>query len=314
MSRPAPGILLAMLLAMLLALGITGCNSSSALQPGGQTATRQTLVVLAASSLTEVFQQLGEEFRQANPNVRLIFNFAGSQRLRAQLELGAQADVFASADWQQMIPLTDQGLLLDEPSNFASNKLALISPLSPRKAGETEVSPGVAGLADLVDPEVKLVLATTAVPAGNYSRMVLELAETNGGMEAGFAQRVLANLVSEEANVRSVAQKVALGEADAGLVYLTDARSEGISSRVAVILIPDDLNPSASYPVAVLQDAKQPALARQFVQFLHTDLAQDVLREHGFGPGISPGYGQAESSPVKVSRGAVSAAGVQNPR
>ena len=174
MSRPAPGIVLAMLLAMLLALGVAGCTSSSELQPGGQTATRQTLVVLAASSLTEVFQQLGEEFRQANPNVKLIFNFAGSQRLRSQLELGAQADVFASADWQQMIPLTDQGLLLDEPSSFASNKLALISPLSPRKAGKTEGAPGVASLADLVDPEVKLVLATAAVPAGNYSRMVLD--------------------------------------------------------------------------------------------------------------------------------------------
>ena len=176
MSKPAPRILLALLVAMLLALGIAGCNSSSELQPGGQTATRQTLVVLAASSLTEVFQQLGEEFRQANPNVRLIFNFAGSQRLRAQLELGAQADVFASADWQQMIPLTDQGLLLDEPSSFASNKLALISPLAPRKVGEKEGGPVVASLEDLVDPEVKLVLATAAVPAGHYSRMGLELA------------------------------------------------------------------------------------------------------------------------------------------
>ncbi len=292
-----------MLLAMLLAIAIAGCTSSSDLQPGGApAAARQTLVVLAASSLTEAFQQLGEEFRQDNPNVRLIFNFAGSQRLRAQLELGAQADVFASADWQQMIPLSDQGLLLDEPSGFASNRLALISPLSTEREG----GPLVAGLADLVDPEVKLVLATAAVPAGNYSRRVLELAETNGGMEAGFAERVLANLVSEEANVRSVAQKVALGEADAGLVYLTDARSEGISSRVTVILIPDHLNPSASYPVAVLQDAKQPVLARQFVQFLLTDLAQDVLRQHGFGP--------AGATPVTASVGTVSATGVQNPR
>ena len=310
MSKPAPRILVAMLMAMLLALGIAGCNSSSALQPGGQTATRQTLVVLAASSLTEVFQQLGEEFRQANPNVRLIFNFAGSQRLRAQLELGAQADIFASADWQQMIPLTDQGLLLDEPSSFASNKLALISPLAPRKVGGKDLSPVVTRLEDLAEPEVKLVLATVAVPAGNYSRRVLELAESNGGMEAGFAERVLANLVSEEANVRSVAQKVALGEADAGLVYLTDARSEGISSRVAVILIPDHLNPTASYPVAVLQDAKHPLLAQQFVQFLHTDLAQDVLRDHGFGPR----FDSPESSPVKVSMGTVSVTGVQNPR
>ena len=284
---------------------IAGCTSSSDLQPGGPAAARQTLVVLAASSLTEVFQQLGEEFRQANPSVRLIFNFAGSQRLRAQLELGAQADVFASADWQQMIPLADQGLLLGEPGSFASNRLALISPLSTQKIGGKDDGPLVSRLEDLVDPEVKLVLATAAVPAGNYSRRVLELAETNGGMEAGFTERVLANLVSEEANVRSVAQKVALGEADAGLVYLTDARSEGISSRVTVIPIPDHLNPSASYPVAVLKDAKQPALARQFIQFLHTDLAQDVLGQHGFGPGMGP----AESSQV-----AASVPGAQNPR
>ena len=312
MSKAAPRIVLAMLLAMFLAPALAGCASGSGLQPGAQSsAARQTLVVLAASSLTEVFQELGEEFRQANPNVRLVFNFAGSQRLRAQLELGAQADVFASADWQQMTPLASQGLLLDQPSSFASNRLALISPLSTGKRG----GPLVTRLEDLVDPEVKLVLATAAVPAGNYSRRVLELAETEGGMEAGFAEKVLANLVSEEANVRSVAQKVALGEADAGLVYLTDVRSGGISSRVAVIHIPDHLNPAASYPVAVLKDAKQPALARQFVQFLHTDLAQAVLRQHGFGPGA----GMADSSPATVkigtvSAGTVSVAGVQNPR
>ena len=264
------------------------------------------MVVLAASSLTGVFQQLGEDFRQANPNVRLIFNFAGSQRLRTQLELGAQADVFASADWQQMIPLADQGLLLDEPSSFASNRLALISPLSSRRVGGKGGVPLVTRLEDLVNPEVKLALATAAVPAGNYSRRVLELAETDGGMAAGFAERVLANLVSEEANVRSVAQKVALGEADAGLVYLTDARSKGISSRVAVIPIPDHLNPPASYPVAVLKDAKQPVLARQFVQFLQSDLAQDVLRQHGFGP--------AESPPAAGLAGTVSVTGVPNPR
>ena len=300
-----------MLPAMLLAPVLAGCTPSSGPQPGGPASARQTLVVLAASSLTEVFQQLGEEFRRANPNVRLIFNFAGSQLLRAQLELGAQADVFASADWQQMISLADQGLLLDEPSSFASNRLALISPLSIRKGGGKDGGPPVTRLEDLLDPEVKLVLAMAAVPAGNYSRRVLELAETKGGMEAGFVERVLANLVSEEANVRSVAQKVALGEADAGLVYLTDARSVGISSRVAVIPIPDQWNPSASYPVAVLHDAKQPVLARQFVQFLHAKVAQDVLRQHGFGP--------AESSPVTVSAGTVSAGtasatGAQNPR
>ena len=301
MSKPAPSNLLAMLLAMFLAPAIVGCASGSDLQRGGPAA-GQTLVVLAASSLTEVFQRLGEEFRQANPSVRLIFNFAGSQRLRAQLELGAQADVFASADWQQMIPLADQGLLLDEPSSFASNRLVLISPLSIGKDGQAPVT----SLEDLVDPQVKLVLATAAVPAGNYSRRVLELAESDGGMEPGFSEMVLANLVSEEANVRSVAQKVALGEADAGLVYLTDARSEGISSRVAVIRIPDHLNPSASYPVAVLQDAKQPLLARQFVQFLHAELAQDVLRQHGFG--------SAESGPATVSVGTAAMDGVQNPR
>ena len=310
MSKPAPGMLLALLVMMLLAPGIFGCTSGADLPPGGPAPARQTLVVLAASSLTEVFQQLGEEFRQANPNVRLIFNFAGSQRLRTQLELGAQADVFASADWNQMIPLAEQGLLLDEPSSFTSNRLALISPLSNGRHGGKDGGPLVTRLEDLADPDIKLVLATAAVPAGNYSRRVLELAESQGGMETGFAGKALANLVSEEANVRSVAQKVALGEADAGLVYLTDARSEGISSRVAVIPIPDHLNPFASYPVAALQDSKQPALARQFVQFLHTDLAQDVLRQHGFGPAESS---SAAVSPIPLSVGAVAAVSMETP-
>ena len=303
MSKTALAMLLAMLLATFLASTLAGCASSSnseAVGPSGEAA-RRTLVVLAASSLTEVFQEVGEEFRQANPNVKLVFNFAGSQRLRAQLELGAQADVFASADWQQMIPLAEQGLLLGEPSSFASNRLALISPLPAQRDG----GPLVGRLEDLVNPEVKLVLAAAEVPAGNYSRKLLELAETTGGMESGFAERVLANLVSEEPSVRSVAQKVALGEADAGLVYLTDARSEGISSRVTVIPIPDQWNLSAKYPVAVLKDTEQLALARQFVEFLLSELAQAVLGQHGFGPGFRP----VESAPVTVA-----GTGVQNPR
>ena len=255
------------------------------------------MVVLAASSLTEVFQQLGEEFGQTNPNVRIAFNFAGSQRLRAQLELGAKADVFASADWQQMIPLADQGLLSGEPSNFASNRLTLVTPLSAGKGDSALVS----SLEDLVDPEVKLVLAAAEVPAGNYSRRIFELAETTGGLGAGFSERVLANLVSEEANVRSVAQKVALGEADAGLVYVTDARSEGINSRVIVIPIPDQLNLSTNYPAAILRDAEQPALAQRFVEFLHSDSAQNILGQHGFDA--------AESS-----SGAISVTGLPSPK
>ena len=308
MSKSALAMLLAVFLAVFLASTLAGCTSSANPGAEGRTseAARRTLVVLAASSLTEVFQQLGEEFRQANPNVKLIFNFAGSQRLRAQLELGAQADVFASADWQQMLPLAEQGLLSGEPSSFASNRLALISPL-PTGKGK---SPLVSRLEDLVNPEVKLVLAAAEVPAGNYSRKLLVLAETTGGMESGFAERVLANLVSEEPSVRSVAQKVALGEADAGLVYLTDARSEGISSRVTVIPIPDQWNLSAKYPVAVLKDAKQPTLAQQFVHFLLSDSAQNVLGQYGFGPA----FGTAESSPLTVSVATVSATGVPNPR
>ena len=254
-------------------------------------------MVLAASSLTEVFGQIGEEFRQTYPTVRLIFNFAGSQRLRSQLELGAPGDVFASADWQQMIPLAEQGLLLDEPSSFASNRLALITP-NPIETGN---DPLVNRLEDLADPEVKLVLAAAAVPAGNYSRRVLELAESQGKMAAGFAEKALSNLVSEEANVRSVAQKVALGEADAGLVYLTDARTEGIGSRVKIIPIPNRFNISTSYPVAVLKEAQQPGLARQFMEFLHSDLAQDILGQHGFGA-------------VESTAGALSLPGVPNLR
>ena len=251
----------------------------------------QTLTVFAGSSLTEGFRELGNAFEREHPGVSVVFNFAGSQRLRTQLEQGAQTDVFASADWKQMRSLVKSGLVSGDPVNFASNQLVVIAPSPRRQPDRTIPLPAggrsgmsVSKLEDLARPGVKLVLASPQVPVGAYSRAVIEEMAGDNRFEAGYAERVLSNLVSEETNVRNVAQKVALGEADAGIVYRTDTMVSEIAQRVEVIPIPEVFNVTASYPVAVMRDARQPGLAQDFVLFLRSESAQQILTRRGFGP------------------------------
>ncbi len=255
---------------MALPVMLMACSASAAGNPrdGGR-----SLTVFAASSLIESFRELGEVFEGQHPGVSVVFNFAGSQRLRTQLEHGAWADIFASADWKQMRSLVELGLVSEDPVNFASNQLVVISP-------GTKVS----RLEDLALPGVKLVLASPEVPAGAYSRTVIEKMNDDAGFGPKYGEKVLANLVSEETNVRSVVQKVALGEADAGMVYRSDTLVLEIVQRVEVIPIPEGFNVTASYPVAVLKEAGEPGLAQDFVDFLQSETAQRVLRQRGFGP------------------------------
>lgn len=264
-----PKIIRIQLLAAFALLLILACSSSAASD------THQTeLVVFAASSLTDAFRDAAAAFEAENPGVRIILNFDGSQRLRTQLEHGARADLFASADWQQMDILVGAGLVNGEPVNFTANRLVVV------------VFPGFKQdptLADLTEPGSKVLIAQETVPAGFYSRTMLANLQADPAFAPDYADQVLANVVSEEANVRNVAQKVALGEADAGIVYQTDAVAPGISQDVLVLPIPESLNITAVYPIANLRDSTRQDLARGFIEHLMSDEGQQVLRDHGFG-------------------------------
>lgn len=231
--------------------------------------------MLAAASLTEAFNDVARAFEAEHPGVEVRLDFGGSQRLRSQLEFGAEADVFASADHVQMDRAVAAELIRGVPVDFASNVLVIIA------LPDGQIS----RVSDLAKPGIKLALAQASVPVGSYSRQLLRnLAEDGAlGLGSGFADDVLANLVSEEPNVRLVAQKVALGELDAGIVYQTDVPVAQAAGKIRVIPIPPTANVSARYSIAALRGAPEEGLAQAFVQFVMSEAGQRRLREHGFG-------------------------------
>ncbi len=232
----------------------------------GQTAGRH-LIVFAASSLTEAFEEIAAAFEAEHPGTVVELSFGGSSTLAMQIVQGAPADVFASADAAQMAVVTDAGEAAGAPAVFAGNVLVVITP----------TDSAVVSLDDLADPGVRLVLAGPEVPVGRYAR--LALAGWDAQFGAGYAERVLANLVSEEPNVRQVAAKVELGEADAAIVYATDA---AVLRAVRALPLPDAPDTRAEYWVAALLGASDPALAAEFVAFVLAPQGQAVLASHGF--------------------------------
>jgi molybdate transport system substrate-binding protein len=233
------------------------------------------ITVFAAASLTDAFTEIGEAFQDANPDANLTFNFGGSQDLRTQLEQGASADSFASADAKQMDMAVASGVAASESTIFAHNRLVVIVP----KSNEAEIK----ALQDLATPGVKIVLANPDVPVGNYSRQFLEKASQDPTVGATYGDNVLANVVSEESNVRQVAAKVQLGEADAGIVYSSDVTAE-LAEHVTKIDIPDELNQIAAYPIALTADAANASAAQAFIDFVLSVEGQDILVAHGFLP------------------------------
>jgi molybdate transport system substrate-binding protein len=234
---------------------------------------RGELAVFAAASLTDAFNEIGQEFQKANPGVTPKFNYAASSALRTQLEQGAKADLFASADQVQMDNARKAGVIEGEDRLFTKNKLVLIYPTSnPAK---------IAAIQDLAKPGVKFVLTDKAVPIGNYARMSLEKMSADPQFGADFGQKVLDNLRSEEANVRAVVTKVQLGEADAAIVYASDV-TPSVSKDVQSVLIPDQFNSIATYPIAIVKDAPNRAAAQAFVEFVRSARGQEILKKNNF--------------------------------
>ena len=237
------------------------------------------MVVFAAASLSGVLPVIGEAFESSFPGIRVKFNFDGSQRLRTQLEYGAKADVFASADEIQMDRALRAGALNGPPVPFATNSLVVIVP-----ASHEDRDPSVDAVADLAMDGVKLAIAHQDVPAGQYARAVFSnLQEQDSSLGADFAHLALTNVVSEEANVRAVVQKVVLDEVDAGIVYSTDASHEEVSNAVRVVPIPMVANVEAVYPVASVKGTRHPQAAAKFIEFLLSEQGRKTFRKHGFG-------------------------------
>jgi molybdate transport system substrate-binding protein len=229
-----------------------------------------TLRVFAAASLNESFTEIARGFEAEHPGVRVELQLAGTQVLRTQIEQGAAADVFASADLVHAEALTSAGLLRDMRL-FARNVLVVVVPHG---------RPRVRQLADLARPGTKLVVAGPSVPVGRYTSQALGRMDGSGRYGADFQSRVMANVVSQESNVRAVLAKVSLGEADAGVVYATDAATA--AGRVEVLGIPEDVNVVADFPIGLVQGSGQAALARAFVEAVLGPSGQDVLVRRGF--------------------------------
>jgi molybdate transport system substrate-binding protein len=238
--------------------------------------TTNTITVFAAASLTDAFTAIGSQFEARHPGVKVIFNFAGSQQLAQQLLHGAPADVFASANSEQMqVVLANHRIDPGRIQVFAHNRLVIIFP--------KDNPAGIHKLEDLAKPGLRLVLAAQEVPVGGYSQIFLKKASQGSYFGPDYGTSVLKNVVSYEDNVRFVLAKVALGEADAGIVYTSDINGDN-GKKVGQVDIPDDLNVIASYPISTVSDSSLPGLANAFEEFVLSQSSQVILSEFGFIP------------------------------
>jgi len=231
------------------------------------------ITVFAAASLTDAFKEIASEFQYENPGTNVTFNFAGSNTLATQLNQGASADVFASADPIQMDMARQNGDLTSDSQVFAHNLLTIITP--------TDNPQGVQGVCDLARPGLKFVTAQASVPVGVYTETMLQNASA-GACGAGFADQVHANTVSQEADVRQLVAKVQLGEADAGVSYMTDVTPQ-VRNQISEINIPDDLNTLATYPIATTRGSNAEG-GQSFMSFVLSPIGQAILARWGFLP------------------------------
>jgi molybdate transport system substrate-binding protein len=250
-------------LTVLAAVCLLSCGST----PGpavGPTATPDTVLgainVFGAASLTAAFKDEGTAFQVKHPNASVTFNFAGSASLVTAINNGAPADVFASADQPNMDKVVNAGNTTSLPANFATNKLQVVVP-----AGNPK---GIKGLADLANPGTIVILCAPAVPCGNYANQALA--------KAG----VKVTPKSQEQDVNAVVSKVSIGEADAGIVYVTDVKAAG--TKVQGVDIPDAQNVIASYPMATIKGGANPRGGAAFIDFVLSAPGQAILASYGF--------------------------------
>lgn len=252
----------------LLVVGlVSGCGSSTDSSSSSSAAPAMTgpsggsLMVFAAASLKQSFTQISEQFKTDNPGTTMEFNFAGSSDLVTQLTQGAKADVFASADNNNMDKAVKANLVAGTPVNFASNVLTIaVAPGNPK---------GIKTFQDLTKPGLNVVVCAPPVPCGAATKKVED------------ATGVKLNPVSEETAVTDVLGKVSTGQADAGLVYVTDV--EGSGGKVTGVDFPESAQAINTYPIAALRDSGNADLANKFVEYVTGEAGQKVLNQAGFG-------------------------------
>jgi molybdate transport system substrate-binding protein len=238
-------------------LGFLGASCGS--DDSGSAATGD-VVVFAASSLTEAFNEMGTAFQDANPDANVTFNFAGSGDLVTQIGQGAPADIFVSADDSNMKKLTDAGEAAGDPVSIAKNTFQVIVEKGNPK--------GITGVADLAEPDLIVVLCADTVPCGKGAAKVLENAS------------VTVTPKSYEDKVKGVVTKVTTGEADAGIVFVTDVKAAGDSA--AGVDIPADINVISNYPIVITKEATNAAGAQAFIDFVASPPGQAILAKYGF--------------------------------
>lgn len=278
--------LLALLTGLLLACRPALAPPTAHPSPTPTTTVSGEVVVFAAASLTDAFKEIGAAFSTTHPGTTVTFNFGASSQLRAQLEQGARADVFASADQAQMERAQQAGLLAEPPRVFARNRLVIAVP--------RDNPGGVQALRDLARPGLRLVTAAPEVPIGVYTQQLLDRAAQDPAYGPDFPARVGANIVSREPNVRQVVAKVALGEADAAIVYQTDITPD-LADKVRPVALPEALTIIATYPIALLRQAPNPTAAAAFIAFVLGPDGQTILQRWGFLP--------AGDTPTRALRG-----------
>jgi molybdate transport system substrate-binding protein len=240
-------------IAALTLLLISGCSATE--QPAAN-----KMIVFAAASLKKTFTELGEQFKTQNPGSSVEFSFGGSSDLVTQLTQGAPADVFASADTKNMDKAAQAGLLAGNPVNFASNMLTIaVAPGNPKK---------IASFKDLTRQDLNVVVCAPQVPCGSATQKLEQ------------ASAVTLNPVSEESAVTDVLNKVETGQADAGIVYVTDVKGAG--DKVAEVPFPEAAGAVNTYPIAVLKESGSQELARKFVNLVTGEAGQKALIAAGF--------------------------------
>jgi molybdate transport system substrate-binding protein len=262
-----------------VALGLVSCgggsggSSDSGGSGDGGDEQGGTLTILAASSLTDAFGELGNTFEEQNQGVQVKQTFGASSDLLAQIQQGAPADVFASAAEEEMDTVEKDDLVSGKPRVFVKNREVIMVP----KDNPANIN----SLEDMARPDIKLVLAAKDVPAADYAVEILGKANKEYGSD--FEQDVLSKVVSREADVRASVNRVVVGDADATFGYASDYTPD-IRDKVKVIKIPPDLNIIATYPIASLKDAENPELAKKWVDLVTSEEGQKVLEEWNFEP------------------------------
>ena len=251
--------------ALAVVLALTACASSDG---------KHTVTVFAAASLTEVFKEMAREFEQRNEGIEVRLSFQASSTLRIQLEQGAEADVFASADEFNMDLAAEAGVIFGDPVVFARNRLAVIVPGDVGK---------VVTLADLANPGLRVVAGDDATPFGRYTNTAFERLADDPGFGPAFRDAVVGNIVSKEANVRRAVAKVEIGEADAALAYVTDTGGAGRGDLVP-IPIPERYTGPIHYPIAVVEGAASTGGAADFIAFTLSEEGRAILQRNNFLP------------------------------